>query len=116
VAAGVDQLGVAARHGDVVEEDLAVGVTTDGDAIGVERVPRPEVGAAGDDQQTLRLGELRPVERELVDHLDDLVRERVGARVGVERVAARGAELGPLLVLVAARAAQWTPAGHVSRR
>ncbi len=45
------ELGMAAGHGDVVEEDVAVRVPPDGDELAVQEEARALVGAAHDHQQ-----------------------------------------------------------------
>src|SRR4051794_13796541 len=64
--AAVHDLGVATRHGDVVEEDVAVGVTAGFGDVAVEHELRPGVGTSLDDQHADALGQLVERDGELV--------------------------------------------------
>jgi hypothetical protein len=59
-------LGVTARHGDVVEEDVAVGVATRPGHRPVERVALPHVRAPADHEDRVARGELAGDERDVV--------------------------------------------------
>ena len=106
--------GVAAGHGDVVEEDVGVGVAPEGGDLAVEHEAAAGVGPAPHDQHAHALGQLGQRRAELLVELQALgeLGEAQGGFVLVgQRATARGAEVGPGLVLVAAPAAS-----HARRR
>src|SRR5205823_14465037 len=72
-------LGVAARHRDIVEKDIATRITSGGDHRAVERIPRATLGPARDDQQTGPGWKLRAVDGDLLGHrVDDVEVQRFG--------------------------------------
>ena len=99
---------MATRHGDVVEEDLGVGVATQRGDLAVEHEPAAGVGAPADDQHAHALGQLGQGRAELLVELEPFgdLGEGQGRLVVVgQRAATRRAEVGSRLVLVAALAA-----------
>jgi hypothetical protein len=117
---GPHDLRVAARHRDVVEEDVAVRMAAGAGDDAVEEELRPRVRAALDDEHPDALGEvvegdgelvLRPLARR-VDGLEERDRGLVALRLR-ERRAARGAEVGagrvPVPALVAEHVARVLP-------
>ena len=113
--------GVAPGDGDVVEEDVGVGMATEGGDVGVEHESAAGVRAAADDEHAHALGQFGErfaevfVELEAVRQLGEA---EGGLVVAGQRLPARRAEVGADLVLVAAPAAsharEGTPAGSGS--
>ena len=100
--------GVAARHGDVVEEDVGVGVAAERGDLAVEHEAAAGVGPAPHHEHAHALGQLGQGLAELLVELQALgeLGEAQGGFVLVgQRAPARGAEVRPGLVLVAALAA-----------
>jgi hypothetical protein len=92
---------VATRHGDVVEEDLGVGMAADICVLGLEAERRAFTRAVAHDQQSDAVGEPFEVARQLVlgaGGLDRLECERAVLVGALQRRAARRAEAGLRLI------------------
>src|SRR5581483_10596267 len=79
-AAFASELRMPARHGDIVQEDVAVRVTTRRDDILIEQKSAPSIRSALDDEQ--RRAGRQGVDGPLVRFRRELRRVRVGGAAG----------------------------------